>query len=71
MTGLHLTRFGTFRSQLTISSMHAARCVQESSRACANHRRRRRLVGGWKLQQLADIALSALNLMRMSKLITT
>jgi transposase len=31
--------------------------------------RRARLVGRWKLQQLADIALSALNLIRMSKLL--
>ena len=31
--------------------------------------RRSRLVGRWKIQQLADIALSALNLIRMSKLL--
>lgn len=32
--------------------------------------RRARLVGRWKLQQLADIALSALNLIRMRKLLS-
>ena len=31
--------------------------------------RRVRVVGRWKIQQLADIALSALNLVRMSKLL--
>lgn len=31
--------------------------------------RRARVVGRWKIQQLADIALSALNLLRMSKLL--
>jgi len=33
--------------------------------------RRARVVGRWKLQQLADIALGSLNLMRMSKLLAT
>jgi len=33
--------------------------------------RRARLVGRWKLQQLADIALGTLNLIRMSKLLAT
>lgn len=33
--------------------------------------RRARLVGRWKLQQLADIALSSLNLIRMSRLLKT
>jgi hypothetical protein len=31
--------------------------------------RRARVVGRWKLQQLADIALGSLNLIRMSKLL--
>jgi len=31
--------------------------------------RRSRVVGRWKIQQLADIALSSLNLIRMSKLL--
>jgi len=33
--------------------------------------RRARLVGRWKLQQLADIALGSLNLIRMGKLLAT
>lgn len=33
--------------------------------------RRMRVAGRWKIQQLADIALATLNLIRMSKLIAT
>lgn len=33
--------------------------------------RRARLTGRWKLQQLADVALGTLNLIRMSKLLAT
>jgi len=33
--------------------------------------RRAKVVGHWKLQQLGDIALGSLNLIRMSKLLAT